>query len=377
MVAFIDTPCQIRAALHPGAPVVHTRDMSDDTRKLDHLRLCTALDPSPVLYPPDRTTLLECVEPLPDRFPLVAPEDVDTSAVFLGTRVAAPVFVSAMTGGPVRSGEINRALARVCQRMGLALALGSGRPMLEDEARADSFDVRDEAPDIPIMANIGLAQVGLTPVERLAWMVQRCRADALVVHVNFAMEALQPEGDRQPVDVTSAITRLRRELGHPVIVKEVGNGFTRKQLGILAGTGIEHIDVAGAGGTSWVRLEGLRSDKDGHALAETFSRWGMPTAACLGWARQEGIEGVLASGGIRTGLDVARAMMLGARMAGMALPLVRALDAQGEEGLERHLSQVLRELRLAAHLTGCTRTADLASVPHAITEPLRTWLASA
>jgi isopentenyl-diphosphate delta-isomerase len=350
--------------------------MSGERRKMDHLRLCTAPDPSPVLYPPDRTTLLECVELLAGGFPRVAPEEVDAAGRFLGRSIAAPLLVSAMTGGPVRGGEINRALARVCQRMRIPLALGSGRPMLDDESRSGSFEVRGEAPDVPILANIGFAQAARLPTSRLAWMVRRIDADALVVHLNFAMEAVQPEGDREPHDVVATLRALRGELGCPLIVKEVGQGFTPAQLRLLVETGVEWIDVAGAGGTNWIRLEGLRAGDRERAVAETFGHWGMPTAACIGWARRAGAENVIAGGGIRTGLDVARALALGASLAAMALPLVRALEAGGEAGLERRLETVIAELKLAAHLCGCRRTEELGRVDRLVTEPLATWLSA-
>lgn len=343
-------------------------------RKLDHIRLCTAADASPVTYPPSRTTLLECVELLPDGFPVVSVDDVDTGTVFLGHEISAPVFVSAMTGGPQRAAELNRSLARVCQRMRLPLALGSGRPLLDDETRAPSYDVRPEAPDIPVLANIGMAQASTLPTERLAWLVESTRADALVVHVNFAMEAVQPEGDREPGPVAETLSRLAGELGHPVVVKEVGTGFTRGQIGALSATGVDWIDVAGAGGTSWVRIEGLRGSQEDRRTATTFSSWGIPTAAALGWARRLGLSNVLASGGLRTGLDVARSLALGARLAGMALPVIRALDPGGEESLERLLGSVIRELRLAVHLCGKRSAAELRDVPILLLEPLRTWL---
>ncbi len=343
-------------------------------RKLDHIRLCTAADASPVCYPPTRTTLLECVELLPEGFPVASVDDIETGTVFLGYTVSAPIFVSAMTGGPQRASELNRSLARVCQRMRLPLALGSGRPMLNDEARAPSYDVRPEAPDIPVLANIGMAQASTLPVDRLAWLVERTRADALVVHVNFAMEAIQPEGDRDPGPVVETLARLVQELGHPVVVKEVGGGFTRGQIEAIASTGVDWIDVAGAGGTSWVRIEGLRGSLDDRRVASTFSRWGIPTAACLGWARRAGLGNVLASGGLRSGLDVARSLALGARLAGMALPVIRAMDSGGEQSLERLLGSIIRELKLAVHLCGKRSAAEMRDVPTLLLEPLRTWL---
>ena len=343
-------------------------------RKLDHIRLCTAEDTGPITYPPDRSTLLHCVEIMPDSFPLAAPEAVDTATTFLGRKVSAPLFVSAMTGGPARAGTLNRSLARACQKMSLPLSLGSGRPMLRDEAGAETFDVRVEAPDVPILANIGIAQASREPAEALAWIVERTHADGLAIHLNFAMEAIQPEGDRDPGPVAETLARLREKLSFPLVVKEVGCGFSREQLRLLASTGVDWIDVAGAGGTSWVRIEGLRGSIEDRRLASTFSRWGFPTAACLGWAREIGLGNVLASGGIRTGLDAARALAMGAKLCGMALPVIRALSSGGEEGLERFLERVIRELRLAVHLSGRRSTSEMGTVPYVVLDPLKSWL---
>jgi len=348
--------------------------MSDlDERKLDHIRLCTSPDPAIVSYPADRTTLLECVELLPEGFPVTSPQEVRTDIELLGRTISAPIFVSAMTGGPEKAGDLNRDLAGICQALRIPLALGSGRPMLRNESRAPTYDVRDRAPDIPILANIGMAQASREPVDRLRWMVERIRADALVVHLNFAMEAVQPEGDSDPGPVEETIRRLAGELGHPVVVKEVGGGFTRGQVARLASTGAALVDVAGAGGASWVRIEGERGDGTGRRYAETFSRWGVPTAASLLWARGLGMENVLASGGVRTGLDVARCLALGAKACGMALPVVRAWDRGGIEGARELLDRVIGELRLAVHLCGKRSVREMPGVPRHIVPPLDGW----
>ena len=343
-------------------------------RKMDHLRLCTAPDPGPVSYPPDRSTLLECVELLPAGFPVVPVGRIDTATEFLGRQVSAPVLVSAMTGGPARAGEINGALARVCQALRIPLALGSGRPVLDRPDRARTFDVRDDAPDIPIVANIGIAQAATVPPDRIASMVKMMRADALYVHVNFAMEALQPEGDVVPAEVEETIQKLVAGAGCPILVKEVGCGFSPGQVEVLKRTGARWIDVAGAGGTSFIAIEGQRGGDRGARLAGTFGRWGWPTAACVGWASRLGVANLIASGGLRNGYDVARAIALGASMAGMALPVVRALEAGGEDGARSFLETVIHELRLAAHLAGVRSAAGLRSVPRILREPLASWL---
>jgi len=344
-------------------------------RKGDHIGLCVERDPAEICYGPGRSTLLECVELVPGQFPAVALEEVDTRIPFLSTTIGAPVMVSAITGGSREAGRINLQLAEVCQELRIPLGLGSCRAMLDDPAAAPSFQVRDAAPDIPVVANIGLAQAQALPVERLLWVVEETGADALAVHVNFAMEAVQPEGTRTPAPLVETVARIKAEARFPVIVKEVGTGFTRGQLDLLRESEADWIDVAGAGGTSWVKVEALRGGEEERLRAAPFHDWGVPTAAAVAWASAAGHERIIASGGIRDGLMAAKAMALGARLCGIALPVLRELERGGKKAALAYLRRVIDQLRIAAYLCGETNVAQLRNVPWLVKGELRDWLA--
>jgi hypothetical protein len=216
-------------------------------RKLDHIKLCSDEEIDKVSYV-EKSTLLECVEILPVYFPTCPLDKIDTKAAFLGKTVSAPVMISAITGGAAEAAGLNRTLAEVCQELGIPFGLGSGRIMFEDPASAESFKVRSAAPGIPIIANIGISQAEELSGEQLTWMVTELEADALAIHINFAMEAFQPEGDRQPATVVETILRIKSEVTFPIIVKEVGTGFSMQQLELLKTCDVEWLDVAGAGG---------------------------------------------------------------------------------------------------------------------------------
>ena len=346
-----------------------------EKRKLDHIRICEEEDTASISFSSDKTTLFECVELLPRGFPACSPDDIDTKTPFLSTTISAPFMVSAMTGGVQEATAMNKTFARACQELGLPMGLGSARAMIEDPALADSFKVRDVAPDIPLIANIGIAQaVDISP-DRLAWVVKEMQADALAVHINFAMEAVQPEGNRQPAAVVEAISRIKSEIDFPLIIKEVGAGFTQPQLEQLAQCGADWIDVAGAGGTSWVKIEALRGDDTSKQVARPFFDWGIPTAASLVYAARAGAANIIASGGIRNGLEAAKAMALGAGLCGAALPVLRAHHAQGEEGVKQVLETLIGQLKIATCLCGVGSTSRLKDVPTVIRGDLRDWLA--
>src|SRR5579885_3585978 len=220
-----------------------------------------------------------------------------------------------MTGGTAEAAAINKALARVAEEHGIAFGLGSQRAMQRRPELAYTFAVRRHAPTALVLANLGLVQAAALGTAEVAALARAVGADAVCLHLNPAQELIQPGGDRDFRGGLATIRRLVRELPLPVVVKETGCGISRA-VG-------ERLAAAGAGGTSWVRVEGLRAPRAARALAEVFADWGIPTAAALLGLRGTGLE-LIASGGIRTGLDVAKAIALGARAAGVALPVFRA-----------------------------------------------------
>lgn len=339
-----------------------------ERRKEDHLDLFRDHGPSFKA----KTTLLEQVHLLPRALPETALEDIRLETRFLGKVLAAPLLISPMTGGTPRAGQINHDLAGVAQELGIGFGLGSQRAMIENPSRTASYQVRDIAPDIFLAGNIGIAQVTRLPPVRIAEAVQTVGADALYVHLNPAMEAVQVEGDSDLRGGLEALARLVEVSPVPVIVKEVGSGIDPDTARRVSEIGIRCVDVSGAGGTSWVGVEVERARVGRAAVGETFWDWGIPTAACLLLARAADLT-LIGSGGVRNGLDVARCLALGARLGGIAAPVLQAYLADGIEGARRYLSGVIEELRLAVFLTGGREAADLARCPRVLGPDLALW----
>lgn len=290
-------------------------------------------------------------------------DDVDTSTTLLGKRLRAPVFIAAMTGGAEGTGEINRRLAAAAQRFGIGMGVGSQRAALAHPALAPTYRVRDVAPDILLFANLGAVQLvrglGIDDCRRAVEMIE---ADALALHLNPVQEAIQEGGDTTFEGVLAAIERVCRSLEVPVIAKEVGFGLSPEVAHRLADAGVAALDVAGAGGTPWSKIEGLRAgDPVRQRAGMTFAQWGIPTAECLRLLRDDrpGVP-VLASGGLRDGVDVAKAIALGASAAGIGAGAL-AGAATSEEDVARYVETVIFELRVAMFGVGARTVAELAS----------------
>jgi isopentenyl-diphosphate delta-isomerase len=347
--------------------------MSTDTaaalasRKDDHIALCA--DGDTVAFRA-RTTLLEEVELIHDALPDMAVSDVDLSCTFAGKRLDAPLIIAAMTGGTPQAGGINRDLAQVAEEEGIGFAFGSQRPLLVRGVR-DGYAVRDVAPTALVLGNIGVVQARETPTARLREMLQESGADALCVHLNPAMEVVQPEGDSDFRGGLDTLRRVVEELGVPVIVKETGCGLSRRVGERLRAIGVDHVDVSGAGGTSWVGVEAKRAREGQAALGERYWDWGIPTAASVLQLRGLGFT-ICATGGVQHGLDAARAIALGATCAGIARPFLQA-QARGLDALRAAVRQVIAELRVAHLLTGSRNGEALRGAPVLLGPRLERW----
>lgn len=297
---------------------------------------------------------------LHDALPGLDLDDVDTGVEVLGWRLRAPLFVSCMTGGVAEAASLNRALAVAAQEHGLVLGLGSGRVLLERPEASEGFMVRDLAPDVPLLANLGAVQlnrgVGVDDCRRLVTLLH---ADALVLHLNALQEALQPEGDTCFAGLLPRIAAVARELEVPVIVKEVGWGLAPDTVCALLEAGVAAVDVAGAGGTSWSEVERHRVEGPRATVAEAFASWGTPTTEALAAARAVAPDAViLASGGVRSGVDVAVAVALGADLVGAAGPFLRAA-AGGEASAVATVGAWIQVLRIAMFCTGAATVSAL------------------
>lgn len=339
-------------------------------RKLGHLELFREGHPS---HGPERTTLFEQVELLPEPLPDFGLADVDTSVELLGRRLRAPLLLTGMTGGAPEAGQINQALAGLAGELGVGFGVGSQRAMLEDASLLPTYDVRASAgPETLVLANVGVAQLAELPVDRARWLVDSIGADALCVHLNVAQELVQPEGDRAFAGAADALGRLCDELERPVVAKEVGSGFGRGAVERMRDLGVAAVDVAGAGGTSWTYAEALRGDERAQRLGQTFRSWGVPTAAAVLQAAGVGPP-VIASGGVRSGLDVVKALALGATAAGVAGPVIRALMNDGLDAARRLLGLIVEEVRVAMILTGARSLEELPGRERRLGPDLQRW----
>ena len=324
------------------------RPSTTATRKGDHVRISVEEDVEGkgVANGFEAYRLVHCALPEFDF------DRIETSASFFGRRLNAPLLISCMTGGTPQAREINRTLATVAQEHRLAMGLGSARVLLEDAQLADTFAVRDIAPDVLLFANLGAVQLNRGyDADSCRRVVEMLGADALALHLNALQEALQPEGDTCFGGLLKRIETLCKSLDVPVIVKEVGWGIDPQIARALVESGVAGIDVAGAGGTSWSEVERHRNSTPwGAAAAAAFSGWGIPTAEALcAVQRVRGSAVLIASGGIRTGLEVVKALALGADLVGIAAPFLRAAarGPQAASDLAREHVAVLRTAMFA------------------------------
>ncbi|HEV8190591.1 MAG TPA: type 2 isopentenyl-diphosphate Delta-isomerase, partial [Ktedonobacterales bacterium] len=317
--------------------------------------------------------------------PEVDLEEIDTSVDFLGKRLRYPLFVSSLTGGHPDVAVINERLASIAEEYGLAMGVGSQRAALVTPELVATYDVvRTQAPHAFLIANIGAPQLveqrrhPAFTVEDARRAVEMIGASALAVHLNYLQEAAQPEGDRRARGALTALTRLIQEISVPVIAKETGAGIGYEQASTLKRAGVAAIDVGGAGGSSMAAMEsaraGSRGDEGTARIGQLFRSWGIATPIALVETRQaaQGLP-VISTGGVRSGLDAARALTLGATLVGMGFPFLKAAS-ESREAVKTFLEQFLAELRVAMQLAGAATVAELQQAPAVVLGETRAWL---
>ncbi|MBN2003347.1 MAG: type 2 isopentenyl-diphosphate Delta-isomerase [Anaerolineae bacterium] len=330
-------------------------------RKDDHLRINFEEDVSFDTL----TTGFECYRFIHQALPEIDLDEVNTTITFLGCKLALPMLIASATGGTPRSGQINRMLAEVAQEAGIGMGLGSMRAALEDPDICWTFQVRRYAPDILLLANLGAVQLnynyGPDDCQRIVDMVE---ADGLYLHLNPLQEALQPEGNTRFSGLLQRIEAICKALEVPVIVKEVGWGLSHQAAQQLIGAGVAALDVAGAGGTSWSQVEMHRSqDAVQREVAATFRDWGIPTAEALHMVREVAPNiPLIASGGLRTGTEIAKALALGADLTTIAGPLIKAAD-DSAQALRDCIEIIRRQLRIAMFATAAKDIPSLKQTP--------------
>ncbi|HEY9761819.1 MAG TPA: type 2 isopentenyl-diphosphate Delta-isomerase [Trichocoleus sp.] len=337
--------------------VTHISASETQNRKADHIRICLDAD----VQCQQNTTGLERYRFMHCCLPELDQSDIDLRTSFLGKPVGVPLLISSMTGGTEQAQHINQTLAVVAQRYGLAMGVGSQRVALEKPEVHSTFAVRSVAPDILLLANLGAVQLnynyGLDQCQRVVdWL----EADALILHLNPLQECVQTQGDTNFRGLLGKIEQLCKRLPVPVIAKEVGNGISAPMAKRLLEAGVAAIDVAGAGGTSWARVESERAqDVIQRRLGNTFADWGIPTAECIEQVRAIApTVPLIASGGLRNGLDAAKALALGADLAGLAYPFLQAAS-QSEAAVETLAEVLIAELTTVLFCTGQPTLRDL------------------
>jgi isopentenyl-diphosphate delta-isomerase len=338
-------------------------------RKKDHLALCAG----PNVGFREKTTMLEQVHLVHSALPELHADDIDTTTELLGRKLAAPVIVAAMTGGTDKAAEVNKDLARAADELGLAFGLGSQRAMFERPDTTWTFQIRDVAPNVLLLGNLGMVQAKKMSTAQIAELCATVGANALCIHLNPAMEIVQPGGDRDFSGGLDVLRRLVVELPIPVVAKETGCGLSRAVAQRIVETGVKAVDTSGAGGTSWVAVEAHRAvDEDQRVLAEELWDWGIPTAASVLQLSGLPLE-IVATGGLKRGSDVARAVALGATVGGIAAEALRAHKQGGYEGAKTFLRRAVLAVRSIMLLTGCRTVAELRRVPRILGPDLARW----
>lgn len=337
-------------------------------RKLSHFELCAHHE----VEFRTKTTLLEAVELVHQPLTETALDDIDLSVEVLGKRLQYPLVITGMTGGAEEVGVFNREIAALADRLGIGFGVGSQRIMFRHPEAAETFQVRDVAPNVLLFGNIGIAQARELTSSDVVRLGETIGADAMCVHLNTAMEVIQEHGDHEFRGSLATIQRLVNESPLPIIAKETGCGFARESGAKLVAAGVRWVDVSGAGGTSWVGVETIRNRALRH-LGEAFWDWGIPTAASVCELRGLNLS-LIASGGIRTGLQAAKALALGAKVVGVALPVLRAYTAGGSEAVERFFQAFFNELRVAVMLCGAASVAELTPAHIVISGELLDWV---
>ena len=330
-------------------------------RKAEHLRICLEDD----VQFRNLTNGLNEYRFTHSCLPELDLSEIDLSTQFLNKPLSAPILISSMTGGTEQAKIINTRLARAAQKYGLTMGVGSQRIAVENPDVAHTFAVRSLAPKAVLLANLGAVQLNYTyGLEQCLRAVDILEADGLILHLNPLQECIQPNGDTKFRGLLGKIKQLCQQLDVPVIAKEVGNGISPSMATKLIDAGVAAIDVAGAGGTSWAKVESERAENNlQRRLGRTFADWGIPTADCIVQIRQQYPDlPLIASGGLRNGVEVAKAIALGADLAGLAFPFLQAAS-QSESALDEAIELLIAEIKTVLFCTGNANLTELQRSP--------------
>ena len=338
-----------------------TANPSIEDRKAEHIRINLEEN----VQFPHLTTGLERYRFMHQALPELDLREIDSTVTLFGKTLSAPIVISSMTGGTDTALRLNERLAEAAQMHQIAMGLGSQRAGLRNPATAYTYQIRHLAPDILLFGNLGAVQFnygyGVDECQRAVDMIE---ADALILHFNVLQEAVQPEGDTNFAGLLKRVEEICAKLPVPVIAKEVGWGFSEKNVRDLANAGIAAIDVAGSGGTSWSEVEYHRAPTAFHArVAAAFADWGIPTAEAVEYAVKGAPDlPVIASGGLRDGIDIAKSIALGAIAGGLAGPFLKAAD-ESVEAVDQLIRELSAQVRISMLCSGARTIADLQTTP--------------
>ena len=331
-------------------------------RKLEHLLICENYD----VEFKNKTTGFEDVELIHNVLPEIDKNEIDLSTSVFGKKLDSPLFITAITGGHPASMSINKQLAIAAESKNIALGVGSQRAACEHPELADTYEVvRENAPDCLLVGNIGAPQLNLAENA-----VEILDADILAIHLNPLQESIQPEGDLDARGYIDSITRITDSVNIPVLAKETGCGISAESAELLVDAGVDFIDIEGAGGTSWAAVETYRADD--RYLGEMFWDWGIPTAVSTVEVVNACSIPVISSGGIRSGLEAAKAIALGADAVGMALPFLK--NSTSQDNLTDFINKFNDSLRIAMFLVGASNIEELKQAKVVIRGKTREWL---
>jgi len=329
------------------------------------------------------TTWLEYVKFVHNTLPEINMDDISLSSEFLGKKISSPIIIGAMTGGTELTKKINAKLAKAAQKYQIPMMVGSQRVILDHPETKDTFSiVRENAPDVPIVGNIGMAQIASSAnFEYVNQIIENINADALAIHLNVIQEVIQPEGDKEFSGTIDKIRALKNQINIPLVIKETGCGISKEIARKFIKIGIDYIDVAGLGGTSWVAVEYFRAKKYNEEskmdLGKTFWDWGIPTAASIlevsSVIDNSSNTKIIGSGGIKNGMEIAKAIRIGAEHAAIAKQFLK-VALEGQNSIEKFIEKLLRELRITMLLTGSKNVEDLKHAPIVISSLLKEWL---
>ncbi len=324
-------------------------DKTIENRKADHIKICLEEDVSF-----KKTNGFERYELEHCALPNLNLDEINLATEFLGKPFNYPFFITAITGGTSEAEKINKNIAKAAESLGIGFGLGSQRAMLRDPSLKKTYYAREIAPSTFIAGNIGASQLSEYNIEQIDSLVSDLNIDALCIHLNSAQEAVQPEGDKNWEGVYSMLKGVASSVRFPIIAKEVGHGISGLVAKQLKDCKVSAIDIAGAGGTSWTKVEQYRTKAD----FDSFNEWGIPTAKCLAEVREEVKLPLIASGGMRNGIEAAKALAMGADLVGFALPVLKPAT-EGFESVVAYFEKIAKELRTAMFLVNASNLEEL------------------